>query len=281
MRITRAGQGGKGPRLSAKLAQTEGAPRLVQRGPSPLEELALRYPDAPVEVDDPALAALLRPALGARVAVTPAGFDGLEDAVSALAAGEVALPGGMRASIDPTPALVAIDVDMAAATAGRQSKPAAQFAANRAALPALARQIRLRNLSGAILIDLAGMGAKRRAQLSPALAAALAPDPLEPRLLGFTALGLAEIVRKRVRPPLHELLSGPHAAGLAALRLLARESAAAPHAALALRAAPDVLTALESDEVARADLARRTGRPLIARPDPALSPGGWRIESGA
>ena len=77
---------------------------------------------------------------------------------------------------------------------------------NRALLPALARQIRLRNLSGAILVDLAGLPARRRAALGPALAEALADDPARPRLLGFTALGLAEIVRPRVHPPLHELL---------------------------------------------------------------------------
>ena len=102
------------------------------------------------------------------------------------------------------------------------------MAVNRALLPALARQIRLRNLSGAILVDLAGLPARRRAALGPALAEALAEDPLRPRLLGFTALGLAEIVRPRVHPPLHELLAGPHAAGLAALRAVAAAVAAAP-----------------------------------------------------
>ena len=106
-------------------------------------------------------------------------------------------------------------------------KMAAHLAVNRAVLPALARQIRLRNLSGAILVDFAGLPARRRAALAPALHAALAEDPLRPRLLGFTALGLAEIVRPRVHPPLHELLAGPHAAGLAALRRIATEVACA------------------------------------------------------
>ncbi len=69
--------------------------------------------------------------------------------------------------IEPTAALVAIDMDMATATAGREPKPAKQEAANRTPLPALARHIRLRNLSGAILVDLAGLTQRRRAQ--PAL----------------------------------------------------------------------------------------------------------------
>ena len=141
----------------------------------------------------------------------------------------VDLPGGARLAIHPTPALVAIDVDAGGATAGQRGKAASHLALNRAVLPALAQQIRLRNLSGAILVDLAGLPPRRRASLGPALAAALADDPLRPRLLGFTALGLAEIVRPRIHPPLHELLAGPHAAGLAALRRIAAEIAATPH----------------------------------------------------
>ncbi len=91
-----------------------------------------------------------------------------------------ALPGGLRALIEPTAALVAIDCDMAGATAGRDAKPPKQEAANRAALPALARQIRLRNLSGAILIDLAGLSLRRRPALAERMRAALAPDPASP-----------------------------------------------------------------------------------------------------
>ena len=285
VRVTRAAQGGKGPRLSARLSEAErglvgtGSPVLIRRGPGAVERLAALYPDAPVLADDPALVARLRPALGARIRPAASVWD--EDVagqVDALALPEAALPGGVRASIHPTPALVAIDLDTAGASADRRAKAAAQWAANAAVLPALARQLRLRNLSGAILVDLAGLSPKRRAALAPALARALADDPLRPRLLGFTALGLAEIVRPRVHPPLHELLAGPHAAGLAALRELAREAAVRPAAALAVRAAPDVAAALDADPVAPVDLARRTGRPLIVRPDPALPPGGWTLE---
>ncbi len=257
VRVVRAGQGGKGPRLAAAPA-SQGEPGLVSRGPTPLDEILATYPG-------------LVPADG----VFPAW---LADEIAALSEREVDLPAGMRASIYPTPALVAIDLDMAAATAFRGAKAAAQMAANLAALPALAHQIRLRNLSGAILIDPAGLSPARRPKLAPALAAALAADPLQPRLLGFTALGLAEIVRRRVRPPLHELLSGPHAAGLAALRTIDRETAAAPYLSLGLTCAPDVAAALARDSVALTDLAGRTGRALIPKPDPALASCAWRIE---
>ncbi|MDT7950162.1 MAG: ribonuclease E/G [Acetobacteraceae bacterium] len=257
VRIVRAGQGGKGPRLGAASA-APGEPGLVSRGPTPLEAILAAHPG-------------VTPKHGP---FPPA----LADEIAALAEPHADLPAGMRAHIYPTPALVAIDLDMGSATASRQPKATGQMAANLAALPALARQLRLRNLSGAILIDPAGLSLKRRPKLAPALASALAADPLKPQLLGFTALGLAEIVRRRVRPPLHELLSGPHAAGLAALRAIDREAAATPYAAFGLTCAPDVAAALARDPVALADLAGRTGRPLIPRPDPALSPGAWRIE---
>ncbi len=281
VRVTRAAQGGKGPRLTARLTPDEvalagagPAPALVRRGPGAVERLAALHPEASVVADDPALVALLRPRLGERVAL---GRDILDDdlasQVEALAGPDAALPGGMRASFHPTPALVAVDVDTAGGTLGRQSKAAALLALNRSALPALAAQLRLRNFSGAILVDLAGLSPKRRAALAPELSAALAPDPLRPRLLGFTQLGFAEIVRQRVHPPLHELLAGPHAAGLAALRAVEREGVAR------LRAAPNVAVALQADTVALADLARRTGRSLILDTDPALASCGWATET--
>ena len=277
VRIVRAAQGGKGPRLTA-VADDPGAgpPRLLTPGPNAVERLAALHP-GPVIVDDPGIAVLLRPALGGRVETGKVLTDALEDAIAQLSHPDIILPGGMRASIHPTPALVAIDVDMASATNARMPKQAAQDARNRAALPELARQIRLRNLSGAILVDLAGLSIRRRSQLADAFRAALAPDPGGGRLMGFTALGLAEILRPRVHPPLHELLAGPHAAGLVALRQIAAE--AAPGAAPVLRAAPGVASALRADPVALPALAQRLGRPLVLRSDPSLPSCGWIVEA--
>ncbi len=285
VRVVRAAQAGKGPRLTARLdeaqaaASAEGKARRVARGPGALERMALAYPEAAIETDDAALAAAARGLRASGLAVVARVFPGaLEAEIDGLGEPEVALPGGLRASIHPTPALVAIDVDSGAASNARTPKPVAQREANRAALPALVRQVVLRNLSGAILVDLAGMAAKKRAALGPELAHALRADPLGARLLGFTALGLAEIVRARVHPPLHEVLAGPHAAGLLALRAVARAVAAEPGPARALRGAPDVVAALQADPVALGDLARRSGRALILRSDPALGPGGWAME---
>jgi hypothetical protein len=81
-----------------------------------------------------------------------------------------------------------------------------------------------------------------------------------------------------VHPPLHELLAGPHAAGLVALRRIAKEVAAQPHLEPALRASPAILAALKADSEALPDLARRTGRALIMRSDPSLSAEEWTLE---
>jgi Ribonuclease G/E len=285
VRITRTAQGGKGPRLSARVKWEENGSEhkrhgLLRRGIDPLRELAARYPEASVLVDDPALAASLRADLGDRLIRVPQAFDDvIETEVESLASSEVALASGVRLSVYPTPALVAIDVDGGAALAGRDAAARRHLALNVSLLPVLARQIRLRNLSGAIMVDLAGMKAKQRTALGSALVTALAGDPLRPRFLGFTALGLAEISRPRVRAPLHEALSGPLASGLSALRTIARATRAEPGTRMILRAAPAVIAALETDQVALTELARITGQGLNSRSDPSLPGDGWCIEA--
>ena len=285
VRVTRAAQGTKGPRLTAKLAPEEaaivgaGSAALLHRGPDPISRLAGRYPAALIEVDDPALAATLGGSLGSRVSVSRIGFDdAVATAIDTLSQPVVALSGGASLSIWPTPALVAIDIDAGSAITGAGKQRSLHEGLNRAVLPALAAQIRLRNLSGGIVVDLAGLSARKRVQLAPALAHALADDPLQPKFLGFTALGLAEIVRARVHPPLHELLSGPLAAGLAGLRAALAEFNCDPQTMPALRAAPAVVSALHADPVALADLVRRTGRHIMLRSDPSLPALSWVLE---
>lgn len=216
LRVTRAAQGGKGPRLALAAGTKTGSapgliapglisPGLISRGPGPVGDWRALHPDIPIVADDYGLIAELRPRFGP-VAYRARCFDEFEDEIAALESAELALPGGARATVSPTPALTAIDIDAGAATADRSGKAVSQARLNRAAIPELARQIRLRNLGGAILIDFAGMKPAARASLGPDLAAALARDPLKPRLLGFTALGLAEVLRPRIRPPLHEMM---------------------------------------------------------------------------
>lgn len=277
VRISRAAQGGKGPRLTARVDQdVPGGPvGLLRRGPTPVERLATFYPHLPVLVDDAGVAAGLRASLGARVSVVREPLpDMIADAIGALAAPLVELSGGSRLAIWPTPALVAIDVDAGGAIA----RGGGHKGLNRAVLPVLAEQIRLRNLSGAIVVDVAGLPVRKRAALAPDVVTALANDPLRPKFLGFTALGLAEIVRPRVYPPLHELLAGPLAAGLAGLRAVLAETGQDPRCMPALRAHPAVVSALQADSAALPDLRRRAGRDLTLRSDPSLPDSVWMLE---
>ncbi len=285
VRIIRAAQGGKGPRLTARLPEVDHAPgpvALLQRGPGAIERLAMLHPDAPITIDDAPLFAALHPRFGDRLSRVSRSFDeSLESELDLLAEPHADLPGGVRMSVHPTPALTAIDMDLGAASTASSGKARTHEQANRAALPALARQIRLRNLSGAIVLDLAGLTPKRRAALAPAVAAALESDPLNPRFLGFTALGLAEILRPRIHPPLHEVLAGSHAAALAALRHAFRQAAAKPHARLALRAGSFILDAVRADPMAISDFTMRAGHPIALRLDSNLPSMAWTIEETA
>jgi ribonuclease G len=200
--ITRAAQGNKGPRLAAAGDAPADRPGLLRRGPGPLLDLCARHPTEPVLLDDYALIAELRPALEGRMRFDAAAFDPvLEDEVAGLAELSAPLPLGAVMHITPAPAATLIDLDAKAASG------VSALALNIAILPEIVRQIVLRNLSGGILIDFAGMKSSARAKLAAPLRTALAADPLKPELLGFSHLGFAELTRRRIRPPLHEVLT--------------------------------------------------------------------------
>jgi ribonuclease G len=300
VRVTRAAQGGKGPRVSARLSPEEEAraaaaaaagsgtaPTLLARGPEAALRLARENPDAMVETDSAGLAVRLRAALGpdrvslrsAATAAAPVFDDALEAEWEALAGPVAPLLGGGRVLVEPTAALTAIDVDAGSVAGGRDRQ--AQARLNAAAVEEAARQIRLRNLAGPLLLDLAGLSRRERERLAAPLARALAPDPLV-RLLGLGPLGLFEMQRRRIHPPLHEVLGWPPSPlthGLAALRRAAREVGAVPgRPLLALRAAPAVVSALQGAADALREMAEVAGRPLRLLADPALAPGGEVLE---
>ncbi|AHJ69183.1 Ribonuclease E [Granulibacter bethesdensis] len=277
VRVTRSASGGKGPRLATIPAPAhdmpEGAsPLLLHRGPTGLDDLAVAFPGAIILVDNHAVFASLRPIYGERVrmAVEPVWDEALQADIAALVTPDALLPGGAMLHVQPTAALVALDVDAGSASAARDSKNRAQMQINHAILPSIARQIRLRNLSGAILLDLAGVQARKRPSFAAPLTEALAEDPLHPRLHGFTALGFAEISRQRLRPPLHEMLQGPHAAALAVLRQGWRWSIKNPGRQPSLRLSPAVHEALSRDSSALEEFRHETGLLPILISDPAL-----------
>ncbi|WP_335949002.1 ribonuclease E/G [Salipiger bermudensis] len=134
---------------------------------------------------------------------TPGSFErhNVLDALEDLRSPMVALSGGGSMCIEPTRALVAIDINT-----GNDTSPAAGLKANMAALRELPRQLRLRGLGGQILVDPAPAPKKDRRQMEQVLRAALKQDATETILAGWTQLGLMELQRKRERMPLREVL---------------------------------------------------------------------------
>ncbi len=121
---------------------------------------------------------------------------------------KVNMKSGANLVIEQTEALVSIDVNSAHSINGRD-KEKAVLKVNMEAAEECARQIRLRNLSGMILVDFINMEEKESYdQLMRHLAQATAQDPMQVKVEDLTALGLVEMTRKKVEVPLFRQLNG-------------------------------------------------------------------------
>lgn len=136
--------------------------------------------------------------------VTQAGsFDthGVLDALEEVQGIRVPLEGGASLFVEPTRALVAVDVNT-----GGDTSPAAGTKANFAAARALPRALRVRGLGGQVVLDLAPMPKKDRRGFEGALRAAFKRDTIDTTLVGWTPLGHYELQRKKARQALSEVL---------------------------------------------------------------------------
>ena len=122
---------------------------------------------------------------------------GVLELLDALRRPIVALGGGASMAVEPTRALVAVDVNT-----GADTSPAAALKANIAAARDLPRQLKLRGLGGQVVVDFAPMPKRDRAVLDQVLKAAFRHDGAETTLAGWTLLGNYELQRKRERMPL-------------------------------------------------------------------------------
>jgi Ribonuclease G/E len=276
VQIRREAQRGKGALLSARIVPRAGPGDLArlaelaasldppaQLDPAPgfAAALALRLIGEPelVVADDPAMLNELRGAFpAAEIAHRPRAEWPIDlDAVfDAALAPTLALPGGGSLHIEESRAAVLIDVDSGTPQAGSAERAA--LAVNLAAVPAIARQLRLRQLGGGIVIDFIGLDGNRpRERVRRAMVATLAGDPAQPQVLGWTRLGHLEIVRPRRFRPLSEAMLEPQstrksaiALAFEALRVLAREARADPAANWRLVVVPAVAAALSGPAAA-------------------------------
>jgi ribonuclease G len=245
--------------------------------------IAAALPVAPgrILVDDPAIIPKLRAALPHSEirhqpeAEWPVELDALFDQALARTVGLVA---GGAAHIEPTRACVLIDIDSGSPESGSPERTG--LAANLDAAEVIARQIRLRNLGGGIVIDFVGLEDRRlRERVRDALAEALASDPAYPQILGWTRLGHLELVRPRRGRPLAEALLEPRPDGALAktavtmaheaLRALRREARAQPGRKWRLTVSPDVAAVFAGEAVvALRTLDERFGRTVAIETDP-------------
>ena len=184
------------------------APSMVYRPRTALESLLDDYRPRGIDrliTDDTALAAAMAEELPVTLAdgqlMERAGLTRQRD--KALER-RVWLDCGGTLVIDPCEAMTVIDVNTAKNT-GKKELEQTILKTNLEACGEIARQVRLRNLGGIILVDMIDMeDEQHRQQVLDALKAALAADRVKTVVHGMTALGLIEMTRKRSRVPLRD-----------------------------------------------------------------------------
>ncbi len=121
----------------------------------------------------------------------------------------VELSSGAYLVIDETEALTTIDVNTGRFV-GAQTLKQTVFQTNLEASVVIARQLRVRNLSGIIVVDFINMeDDEDKKQVLLTLERSICDDPVKTRLCGFTDLGLVELTRKRTRGCLANFLQEP------------------------------------------------------------------------
>ena len=223
----------------------------------------------------------------------PGGSDvfvecGVADEVEAILSPKVALKSGGSLIIEETQALTAIDVNAGRGGEGRGGKGAdLGLATNLEAVKEAARQMRVRNLGGLIVIDLMPMkGADAAGRVVAVMKDAVAMDPAGPFVLGISKAGLLELTRPRRRAALSQVLLRPASrtlndlsVGLEALERVLAQVWAEPGLIPALRAPSHVIEALKQDAPqALKDMEAKLGHPLDLVADDALGPGRYKIE---
>ena len=138
-------------------------------------------------------------------------FDlyGVEDEIQKALERKVLLKSGGYLIIDPTEAMTTIDVNTGGFV-GHRTLEETIFKTNLEAATAIARQMRLRNLGGIIIIDFIDMeDEEHQRQVLRTLEKQLERDHAKTNIIGITELGLVQMTRKRTRESLEQILCEP------------------------------------------------------------------------
>ncbi|MFN2385218.1 MAG: ribonuclease E/G [Thermoanaerobaculia bacterium] len=292
----------------ARKAQNASAPLLLQRE----LDLALRVardlagPDfETIRVDDPPTHARLAEFLGAVAPSLLPGLElyeegeplfdrhGVEAEIENALKSRVPLSSGGSIVIHQTEALVAIDVNTGRYV-GEEDLEATVFATNCEAIPEVARQMRLRDLGGLLVVDFIDMqDTDHRREVVERFEAELSRDRARTRILQISEFGLVEVTRQRSRGNLERILtrSCPDCAGsgrvktdlTAALdlrRAVTRTTTLfSSGETVRVRVTPGLARVLiESEPPILGDVEQRLGISIELVPDETLPPGGYSVE---
>ena len=197
---------------------------------------------------------------------------------------KVWLPSGGYIVINPTEALVAIDVNTGRFT-GKKDLEETILKTNLEAVQEVVHQVRLRDLGGIIVVDFIDMEERRsRQKVMAALEAELRRDRSPSKVLSVNEFGLVILTRKRVRQSLGRTLCQecPYCAGSGMIKSAAtvcseiydevkKIADGVRGQGLRLRVNPEIARALEGEEASvLTDLAALVGPRITVQPDPLL-----------
>ena len=145
---------------------------------------------------------------------------------------EISLNSGGSIVIDPTEAMTTIDVNSARSTKGKDIEETA-FKTNLEAANEIARQLRLRDVGGLVVIDFIDMtNEDNQNKVESAFRKAIYTDRARVQLSNISRFGLLEVSRQRLRPSLNEsydiehvLVRGPRSLGQSILRIIGEDAA--------------------------------------------------------
>lgn len=214
-------------------------------------------------------------------------FDlhGVEEEIQRALGRKVELKSGGYLIIDQTEAMTTIDVNTGSFV-GRRNQAETILKTNLEAATALARQLRVRNLGGIIIVDFIDMAdAEHRRQVHRTLEKAMLRDPARNQITGVSELGLVEMTRKRTRESLEQMLCEdcPVCMGRGVLktaetvcyeifREITRDARAYENDTLLVLAAQPVVDRLLDEESSNlADLEEFTGKTIRFRAEPSYS----------
>ena len=206
---------------------------LLQKWQGILAKAAAAQPPCRIEERESALQRLLRDEQGGideivtnapeeaenaglplRICESPFTLYNLESKLRKSLARKVWLDCGGFLVIDRTEAMTVIDVNSGKFLGNRSDAESAFLRLNLEAAKEIARLLRLRNLSGVIIIDFVDMQAEEsRDQVLAAMQSCLRHDPVKTVIHGFTSLGLMELTRKKTEGAPAPLPPCPHCGG--------------------------------------------------------------------